>query len=155
MNEKHTQQTPALELQADPSRLQSWEAMFALAGHWQSDLKFFNDELSFLNTLIDKYLVKLVEEDNASKIAPLTLALSKLEVKSRALGQKVGKHLQHIQELVENPFSHDSQTSKDAHLTLESELRDFVKEFRVTKLEIFSSTEQVLKSTKARHLLTS
>jgi len=133
---------------------QSWIELYALTEHWQSDLKFFQDELNFLNMLIDKYLIKLIEEDNVSRISPLTLALSRLDSRSRSMAGKVTKHLQHLQELMENPFSHDSQHAKDEHLALESDLIDFVKDFRFTKGEIFSSTEQTLKSEKAKHLLT-
>lgn len=133
---------------------QSWMELYVLTGHWQSDLKFFQDELRFLNILIDKYLVKLIEEDNVSKVTPLTLALSRLEARNREIGASVTKHLRHIQELIENPFSNDSQHTKDEHLTLEGALVDFVKDFRLTKREIFVSTEQILKSEKAKHLLT-
>ena len=83
-----------MERQHDPKQgtLQSWTELFVLTEHWQSDMRFFHDELNFLNTLIDKYLIKLIEEDNVSRIAPLTLALTKLEARSRALDQKIVGH---------------------------------------------------------------
>jgi hypothetical protein len=133
---------------------QSWTELYILTEHWQSDLKFFQDELSFLNILIDKYLIKFIEEDNVSKITPLTLALSRLEARNRMIGERAIKHLQYIRELMENHFSRDSQNARDEHLSLENDLVDFVKDFRFAKGEIFSSTEQILKSEKAKHLLT-
>jgi hypothetical protein len=132
----------------------SWSELYALTEHWLSDLKFFQDEISFLNILIDKYLLKLIEEDNVSKISPSTMALSRLEARSSKMVQRVGKHLKHIEGLMENSFSHDSQNIKDEHLSLERDLIDFVKDFRYAKEEIFRSTEQTLRSEKAKHLLT-
>jgi hypothetical protein len=156
MDRKDNEQKTVLDLHPGSKEdlFQSWTALFVLTKHWLSDMKFFRSELNFLNTLIDRYLLKLVEEDNVSTIAPLALALSRLESRSHELGQKIMKHLQHIQELIEDPFSHDSQTAKDEHLALENELVDFVKNFRITKAEIFTSAEHVLKSEKAKHLLT-
>jgi hypothetical protein len=146
-----------LELHQDLGEdvLLQWSAVYTLTEHWQADMKFFNDELNFLNILVDKYLLKLAEEGHISTIAPLAMALTKLEVNNRELDQKIEKHKLHIQEVIENPFSHNSQAVKDEHIALESELYDFVDIFRITKKEIFDSTEQILKSEKAKHLLTS
>jgi hypothetical protein len=155
MNENPTQNKSSLDLPTDTRRdlVQSWPELFSLTEHWQSDMKFFRDELNFLNILIDKHLIKLVEEDNVSTIAPLAITLSKFEKRSVALDQRIAKHLQHIQGLIENPFSHDSRTSQDEHLELEKDLVDFVKEFRIIKSEIFSVVERALKSEKAKRLL--
>jgi hypothetical protein len=157
MDKKEVERKTLLDLHPGSKEdlFQSWTSLFVLTKHWLSDMKFFRTELNFLTLLVDRYLLKLVEEANVSKIVPLTLALSKLEVRSHELGQKIMKHLQHFQELIENPFSHDSQSARDEHLALETELIDFVKDFRITKAEIFSSTEPILKSEKAKHLLTS
>lgn len=149
------QNKSALEVHPGPKDepFQSWTRLYALTEHWQSDVKFFHDELRFLHTLIDKYLLKLIEEDNVSKIAPLTLALTKLEARNGMLQQKLVKHLEHLQALTKNPVANDSRLTNDEHVTLEHELVDFVKDFRFTKGEIFRSTEHVLKSEKAKHLL--
>lgn len=34
---------------------QSWQQMFILAEHWQSDLAFFQDEIHFMRALIDRH----------------------------------------------------------------------------------------------------
>jgi hypothetical protein len=155
MDKKHSEQKSILELHADSpeSVSASWTALHALTEHWQSDLKFFEDELNFLNIVTDKYLLKLIEEDNVSRIAPLSMALANLEKRNRALTEKVLKHLQHIRESIQNSVSQDEQAFKDAHVELENDLIDFVKVFRITKKEIFDSAEQVLKSEKAKRLL--
>lgn len=132
---------------------QSWTELYVLTEHWQSDLKFFHDELNFLNILIDKYIIKLIEEDNISKISPLTLALSRLDARSRSMAERLKRHLRNIREVMENPFSDDSQNTSRENLALENDLIDFVKDFRFTKREIFNSTEQTLRSEKAKHLL--
>lgn len=42
----------------------SWQEMYIITERWQSDLAFFNDELSFFRKLINKYLLWLVDEKN-------------------------------------------------------------------------------------------
>jgi hypothetical protein len=153
-NSNNKEKKLVLELHQDSNDpFQSWPGLYALTEHWQSDVKFFQDELRFINTLVDRYLLKLIEEDTFSRIEPLALALLRLEKRSNDLEDRITIHLEHIRELLESPFSHDSQTYKDEHLTLENDLMDFVKDFRFAKGEIFKSTEQVLKTDKSKHLL--
>jgi len=133
---------------------ETWSKLYILTEHWQSDVKFFHYELNFLNTLVDKYFTQLTAEaENIGKVRPVALTLSKIEARARALDQKITKHLQHIRELMENPFSPNSPEFKDEHGQLELELAIFLKDFRATKSEVFALTEQVLKSEKAKHLL--
>jgi hypothetical protein len=59
-----------------------WQELHALATHWKSDMNFFEDELRFIDLLIDKYFRALIEQEN---IAKLKVVASKLgEVKTRA-----------------------------------------------------------------------
>jgi hypothetical protein len=133
---------------------QAWSELYILTEHWQSDIKFFHYELNFLNILVDKYFTRLMaEEENVSKVKPVAMKLSRIEDRERELDQKITKHLQHIQELMENPSSDNSQKFRDEHVELEIELANFLKDFRATKSEVFGLTEQVLKSEKAKHLL--
>jgi len=148
------QKKSVLELSSkDKNPDASWSEFYVLAEHWQSDMMFFQDELQFLSTLIDKYFMRLTEEENISKTKPLTKTLSGMVTHGQHLAHKILEHSKHLQELMQNPFPYDSQIVKDEHAELEKDLNNFVRALRAVKRETFELTEQVLRTEKAKHLL--
>lgn len=131
-----------------------WQQFYVLAEHWASDLKFFNDEVQFLSILVDRYFMGLTDEKNVDTTKSVASKLSDVEKRRLALEEDVSAHLHHLANLVENPFPHNAQDYRDEHGALEKTLADFVKYFKAIKKEIFSLTEQVIESEKAKHLLT-
>lgn len=129
-------------------------SMIVISQNWQSDLVFFNLELRFLRSLIDKYFIWLVEDANINRTREASAALLKLEKERLALEGKVSIHLKHLADLMTNPFTYDSQKIREDHGELEDLVMGFVKEFRKTKKEIFSLTEVVIETEKVKHLIT-
>ena len=41
-----------------------WEDLYILAEHWESDLKFYSDDLRFLHHLVDKYFIWITKSEN-------------------------------------------------------------------------------------------
>jgi hypothetical protein len=146
-----TLEAPASEF--NKSTMDAWEKLSALAKHWQSDIKFYQDEIRFLHNLIVKYFMWLSEEENLSKTKQIARELASLEIQRRVCEKAINTHLQHFGELVENPFSHDSHQFNEEHFKLENELADFVKSFRRIKRNTFELTEHVIESEKVKHLL--
>jgi hypothetical protein len=132
---------------------QTWANWQLISEHWQSDLKFFADEIRFLHNLISKYFVWLMEEENIVKTRSIARELSALELKRQKHEQAVIRHQQHYRSLVENPFSQDSQKFKKEHAALESEIAAFTTRFKKLKRDTFELTEHVLESEKVKHLL--
>lgn len=145
-----------LELSSTTNNLNeaTWITLSVLTEHWQSDLKFFQDELRFLRTLINKYFVWLIEEENINKTRALARKLTILDDQRNTYDLMVSKHLHHLHGLIENPFVYDAHTIKQEHEKIEQALSRFVKDFRDVKREAFSVTEHVIESEKAQHLLT-
>lgn len=133
--------------------VETWISLSALTRHWQSDLEFFEDELRFLHTLINKYFLWLIDEENIVKTRKLVKKLVEIETRRNLLFQKTEKHLKHLQGLIENPFSHDAHVVNIEHSALEEKIADFVKEFRSLKHEVFALTEHILESEKVQHML--
>jgi hypothetical protein len=132
---------------------QFWQQMYIISERWNSDLTFFNDELDFFRKLIDKYFMRLIDEKNIESTLKLATDLAKFEKRSFTILQRLNHHLRHLTNLFENPFSHDVRQCKDEHGQLEELLAPFTKDFRKIKKEVFSVTEHVMDSEKARHLL--
>jgi uncharacterized protein YdcH (DUF465 family) len=130
-----------------------WTSFYSVAQHWQSDIKFFEDELVFFRLLIDKNLSLLIEASNIEQTRTMAAHVTKLEKDRVALADQISKHLKHIATLIENSFPQDARQLKDEHAKLESAFAEFVKNFRSVKSEVFKLNEQVVHSDKVKRLI--
>lgn len=130
-----------------------WSSFYAAAQHWQSDIKFFEDELGFFRLLIDKNLSLLIEASNIAQTRKMASDVINLEKERGVLAGEIAKHFKHIAALMENPFAQDAQQFKDEHAVLENRFADFVKTFRSIKSEVFTLNEQVVHSEKVKRLI--
>jgi hypothetical protein len=130
-----------------------WSSFYAVAKHWQSDIRFFEDELGFFRLLIDKNLSLLIEAGNIDQTRKMASHVTKLEKERGVLTSQISKHIKHIAALMENPFAQDAQQFKDEHAKLENAFVDFIKSFRSVKSEVFKLNEQVVHSEKVKRLI--
>jgi hypothetical protein len=130
-----------------------WSSFYAVAQHWQSDIKFFEDELGFFRLLIDKNLSLLIEASNIEQTRKMASHVTNLEKGRVVLADQISKHMKHIAALMENPFAQDAQQFKDEHTNLENSVMDFTKSFRSIKSEVFKLNEQVVHSEKLKRLI--
>ena len=131
----------------------AWSALYIMAENWQSELKFFGDELRFLKELIGKYFISLIDAEHIDHTKQLVDDLLDLEKKRKRLDKDIGKHLHQLTNLVESQFLQDTQGYKERHGKLEIEISEFLLDFRKVKKELYQVTEQIMKSEKAKHLL--
>lgn len=128
--------------------------MYSVTEHWQSDMKFFYDEVLFFKNLVDKYIfMNLLQESNIASSQKTTAELLKLDNQQVNLARKLEEHNKHLVSLIENPFSHSMQECKDEHVMLETAIADFVNNFRSAKKNIFRLAETAINSQKSKHLL--
>ncbi len=127
---------------------ETWNRDHVLTQYWQSDLKFFKDELSFFKKLLSQHLIWLTEDEAGNSIRTLSSKIAKIESERILLEQNLIKHLKRISHLMENPFSQDSEKEKDEHEILETSVAGFVKKFREIKKEAFEQIEKVMDAEK-------
>lgn len=146
-----------MELRTRPKSnyLQSaeWEELHVLTSHWQSDMAFFEDELRFIDVLFDKYFNSLIEPENMEKTKAIATNLSHVKSDRENLTSRIAEHLRHIKELMTNTSTQDATTFRQEHARLEDDLTEFVKSFRKVKQEIFQLTEGIVRTEKAKHLI--
>lgn len=138
----------------DNPAVADWQSMFAVAEHWQSDLKFFLDEIFFFRKLLDQYFIWLIKEKNVVDARQLISDLSVFEKKRASLEHDVTTHLSQLANWIQNPFAQDGHRSHDKHSDIEKSMAGFVKEFRGMKKEVFRLTEQMIDAEKMQRLLT-
>ncbi|HEY0745034.1 MAG TPA: hypothetical protein VGD40_26395 [Chryseosolibacter sp.] len=129
------------------------QQIYIISERWQSDLVFFYDELNFLRKLIDKYFIWLIDDDNIESTRKVASELSKLEKRRFSILQRLDKHRRHLANVIENPFTHNTQECSDEHSELEVLFAGLAKEFRLVKKDVFDLTEHVIESEKAKRLL--
>ena len=132
-----------------------WQELHALATHWKSDMDFFEDELRFIDVLIDKYFKALIEQENLGKIKVLAGKLRDVRSDRDVLAQRISSHMHHIEDLMVNSFAHDASSFRKEHEILEDDLAKFVKSFRQIKHEVFQLTEAIARTEKGKHLISS
>lgn len=132
----------------------SLDELYVLTEHWKNELDFFKDEIHFLKDLIGKYFIMLTKQESIDKVQEDVGRLHNLTVRVDALEDKCKKHMDQIEQLQENPFSHDEQKFRNDHLLLEEELAKFVNDARDEKRVLFKVTEHVIEDEKLQHLLT-
>lgn len=132
-----------------------WSELYHLAKHWQSDMEFYRDELQFLRGLIDKYFIWLINDENIALIQAISGKLIKSGKQQEEISDKIQKHIQQLQELVDGALSDSTNQFRKAHAELEDDFTDFVKSFREVKRQVFATTEHVIAEEKLQRLLTS
>ncbi len=123
-----------------------WQDLYVLTEHWKSDLLFYQDDLKFLDHLIDKYFIWLSKEENIVKVREIELSLVKITKQCSNLLEKVNKHLSHLAGLIDDPFKYDSHQFRTEHQTLEDDISKFIKDFRKNRKNVFTITEHVIES---------
>ncbi len=127
-----------------PENSEEWAQLFVLTEHWQSDLKFFKDELRFLHRVIKRFLLWLNEDENIMRTRSLVNRITEVEKIRQTLDEQVLKHMVHIRKVMENPFVHDENKVRDEHEDLERDFTLFVKNFRSLKELVFEDAERVI-----------
>ena len=118
----------------------NWDQLYLLTKHWESDLKFFRDDLKFLNKLIDKYFIWIDNEESIEEVSKLRNELQKIRSQSEDLLKKTQKHREQLGVMIEKD-SDDSRIFRLEHEHLENEVTEFVKAFRQNRKDIFRITE--------------
>lgn len=129
----------------DP-QTQELESMYTLSEHWRSDLDFFRDERNFLRKLVDRYILWLTDDNNIADARGVFSRLVQLEARRLSIEKQVAAHLSRLTDLLQNPFAHDHQESRDDHRKIEDAIAEFTNLFRDLKKDVFVLTEKVIDS---------
>ena len=152
---KNTQYAPKTNSLVTTDPMENvWKNLYVITEHWQSDLRFYADELHFFRTLVDKHFIRLVHEAHRETTTLTVSKMSKLENRRFIIEQKVNRHLFHMANLIQDPFPRDAHAYREEHIKLEAAMADFVKDSREVKAQVFQLARRVMEEEKINHLLT-
>jgi hypothetical protein len=122
----------------------SWQKLYILSEQWKTDLLFFRDDIRFLHHLIDKYFLWISKKEHIDMVQEIEINLLQVDKQAALLLERTNKHLHHLSHCSDDPFRYDSHQFRDEHGTLEEELTQFVKDFRMNRREVFKITEYIM-----------
>jgi len=133
----------------------NWYEAYILVNHWKSDLGFYREDITFLQQLIEKYLIWITKKENLERVADIRKKGHELAVAAERLEGKISEHLSLIVDVLEERKYVSSEEFLDRHGKLEKDLTEFVKDFRTKRKEVFKVTEYVMDSEELQNVLDS
>lgn len=138
------------EMEENNDRLTS---SFVHASHWKSDLNFYKHELNFLTTLINKYFIYLIGENDLPSLPKLVARLEETKKVHNELSKDITDYMSKIKLLMTNELSLENFYQRKEHIMLETSFNIFTKALRSLKRHIFAITEEVMQHKKMKRLV--
>ena len=133
----------------------NWYEAYILVNHWKSDLGFYREDITFLQQLIEKYLIWITKKENLERVADIRKKGHELAVAAEKLHKKISDHLALIVDVLEERKYVSSEEFLDRHGEMEKDLTAFVMDFRNKRKEVFKVTEYVIDSEELQNVLDS
>lgn len=132
------------------------EQMYVRTEHWISDFAFFEDEIRFLITLMDKFFIGLLINDTARVeiIKSSAKKLVDLDKLRESIARENKANLEYLAHILKNETAFDPEEFKDSQSDLEADQADFLKQYKALKKEIFDLGEHLSRLSKGGYLLT-
>jgi hypothetical protein len=125
---------------------------YVLAENWKADLEFYKDELNFLNSLINKYFVFLINDHQLKQIQNLVDQLVQNLNLHTELNRKIDQYMSTLQSIIsEKPKTVDISVVNE-HEKLEKDLMTFLASSKILKKKIFSIAEEMLEHKNVKKL---
>lgn len=119
----------------------SIEELYVLTTHWLSDISFFEQEINYFQSLISRYFLPNIEEENAMLIKSLESHFQTLNSRKEQLRAGIIEHQGQLSDLLDKSHVENEAHLNVLHSNLEGKLFDFIKALRQVKLEFFNATK--------------
>jgi len=133
--------------------LTEWEKMFREAEYIKSEMKFYSREMGFLHSLLDRYMLWLIEQESLSGLQMLNSKIKSTDEKCSELISKCDSLMNRLGLLIENPFTQDEHKVKESFTHILEEVKSFQNEVKQVKSEVFDHVAHTLRTEKARRLI--
>lgn len=124
------------------------EQLYFKTEEYISELKFYRDDLTFLQHLLDKYFAQMIKIENLDEMRETMMRLQDIKYNGKILLENSEHHLLKITKLIDNSSKTGDKEIYPEHDVLEESVQSFKKKFRNTKTELFSIADHVLELQK-------
>ena len=127
----------------------NFESLYGITEQWASDLLFYNDELRFLNHILDRYFSDMVALENLDEIRESTIRLQDLRNDCDKISEDIKIHFGELTKCIDHPEL-APKSIQGNHDRLGKEYLEFVEKSKRIKREFFTITEHVLAAKKEK-----
>jgi hypothetical protein len=124
----------------------SWQDLYKLTEEWKNNLEFQLFEIEFLQNLIKRYFVELLDQENLDELRELQKDLYQYENQSKLLLENIDVHLNHIVKVIDEPFTFDASVFRREHELLEDDTSVFLIKHNTMKLTAFKMVKDSLQN---------
>lgn len=119
----------------------SVEELYVVTTHWLSDIIFFEQEITYFQSLITRYFLPNVEEDHMILIKSLSSNFESLHGRKDQLRISIIEHQSQLSDLLDKNHVENESELNVVHTNLEGKFFDFIKALRQIKMEFFNATK--------------
>lgn len=134
-------------------RITEWEKMHNRAESLKSDMEFYSAEMAFLRSLLDRYLLWLIEEESLAGLQLMNSKIKTCDEKCRSFTVKAESLMTRLGLLIENPFTQDEHRIMESYKHTFEESDSFEKEIKRLKHEVFEHVAHTMRTSKAQKLI--
>ncbi|WP_407429458.1 hypothetical protein [Arcticibacter sp.] len=119
----------------------------------RSEIGFYNDEIRFFRTLLDRYLLPLIDKESIGKVQEIARQLSKFEEEKNLFSEETVAFLLKVKDkALESQPQLDRQDEK-IYLHLLEKKNELMNSFKRFKKAFFAIMEHLLQTEKMQNLL--
>lgn len=123
---------------------QKWQELYILSRHWKTDLDFYLQDISFLERMINRYIIWVRSEQNSLAVNNLLSDLKTLKEQGHELNQELDEQLKVLESLLNGASSSVPEDLGSKQESLERHTSSFMKSFRRNRQEVYRVVEQVI-----------
>lgn len=132
----------------------SAEEMHSDIKDWRSELEFIKDEHLFFEDLIKSHTLQLIKPDKFARNKEIIDAINNSQKRNIGLIEALKVHENELQIMVDGiNQTEDEKAYKNTHRDFMLKINDFLKYYRLLKIQLFEIVKQIKKEEKVRRLL--
>lgn len=111
---------------------------------WLSELSFSRGELKFMENLLNKHFLYLIDPKRMRNVKTVAASIQKYQEQIDDIEQKIGEHSKRLRRLVMTPNQIFEEKYRKEHGQLQIQLNEFQEAYRELKTQIFLAADRIL-----------
>lgn len=129
----------------------SLNELLALTKTWESDLKFYNYDLKFLQQLIEVHFVKLLFYEGTSEFRDLQNDIQISIMQSEIFLTQTPVFINHLTNLIDHPCTYDSHIVRKNYELFEDDCSQYIETVKIIRLLAFTMLQNILEEEKPQY----
>lgn len=129
----------------------SLDDLLALTKNWESDLIFYNNDLKFLQQLIEVHFVKLLLFEGANEFRDLQNDIQISIVQCEILLKQTPVFTKQLTHLIDESHKYDAHILRNNYELFEDDCTQYIETVKIIRLLAFSMLKNILEEEKSQY----